>query len=450
MEPHSTATPASAAPPLVPPAHAAPAGNGQGHSAKPPTPQHAEDEIPHDLHRPHLLMVIAVVILFVGVLAGLFVVGRVPHDKVRAQAEGDANEQKEMITSVTVAKPKRSEAAHTVSLPCDIRPYQETLVYPRTTGYLKKLYVDIQDRVEAGQLLAEIDSPEVDAELDQARASVLQSQANVTKGQSDLDLAQRTLDRYANIQGTSVTPQERDEKLAARDQAAAALVQAKANVVVAQANVERLVVMQGFEKITAPFSGTVTLRNYDVGALLTASESGVGRELFRITQATTLRVFVNMPQIESSDIKEGQVAKLAVRNFPGKEFTGSVSRLADAIDPATRTMPLELDFPNPNGELFAGMYGEVRLDVAESSPSLRVPTSALVFNAGGAQVALVRDGKVHFQKVTVGRDLGTELEISTGITGDDRIIVNPGERLAEGVDVQTVDLDKPKVAIATP
>ncbi len=397
--------------------------------------------------------VAGVVILFAAVLVGLFVIGRTPHEKERAQAEADANEQKELITSVTVAMPKRSEATHTVAC-CRVMAQPQsrrTLSFiPPPTGYLKKLYVDIQDHVESGQLLAEIASPEVDAELDQARASVLQAQANVTKAQSDLDLAQRTLDRYVNIQGTSVTPQERDEKLAARDQAAAALVQAKANVVVAEANVERLVVMQGFEKIAAPFSGIVTSRNYDVGALLTASESGVGRELFRITQATTLRVFVNMPQIESSDVKVGQVAKLTVRNFPGKEFTGSVSRLADAIDPATRTMPLELDFPNPNGELFAGMYGEVRLDVTEAAPSLRVPTSALVFNAGGSQVAVVRDGKVHFQKVVVGRDLGTELEIASGIAPDDRVIVNPGERLGEGVDVQAVDSDKPKVAAATP
>jgi RND family efflux transporter MFP subunit len=435
----------------TPPQHAG-GSNGQPRSAAAHGPaEHMEGEIPSDLRRPHPVVIVGVFLLLAGVLLGLFFLGWYPRQAEKKLAAQDAEEVSNAVPVVTVAAPKSNAASHEVVLPCDIRPNQETLIYPRATGYLKKLYVDIQDKVEKDQLLAEIDAPEVDAQLEQARAAQLQSQADVKKAQADLDLAQRTLDRYQNIQGTSITQQERDEKSSARDQAAAALEQTKANVKVTDANVMRLEVMQSFEKITAPFSGTITARNYDVGALLSATNSGEGsaHELFRLTQATTLRVFISMPQVEASDVKAGQEATLTVRNFPDKTFTGTVARIADSVDPNTRTMPFELHFANPDGKLYAGMYGEVRIKVTEPRTTLTVPTSALVFDAAGTQVALVKDGRVHFQPVVVGRDLGTELEIHSGLTPEDRVIVNPGERLAEGVEVQANEAGKPRTAIAS-
>ena len=364
------------------------------------------------------LVIIGVLVLFAGLLAGLFFLGWFPRQAEKRQAADDAEAASNAVPLVTVAAPKSNAASHEVILPCDIRPNQETLIYPQATGYLKKLYVDIQDKVEKDQLLAEIDAPEVDAQLEQARASQLQSQADVKKAQADLDLAQRTLEQHQNIQGTGITQQERDEKSSARDQAAAALEQVKANVKVTDSNVTRLEVMQGFEKITAPFAGTITSRNYDVGALLAATSfsEGRGHELFRLTQASTLRVFINMPQVEASDVKTGQEATLTVRNYPQRKFTGTVARIADSVDPNTRTMPFELHFANPDGKLYAGMYGEVRITVTEPRTTLTVPTSALVFDAEGTRVAVVKDGKVHFQPVMVGRDLGTDLEINGGLT----------------------------------
>ncbi|HEY4328407.1 MAG TPA: efflux RND transporter periplasmic adaptor subunit [Phycisphaerae bacterium] len=441
----STATlpePSKAAPPSP--------SNGQSHAAaaSPAEHAHAEDEIPHDLHRPRAWMLILIVILFIGALVGLFFVGWYPHEAEHAQASADAQEQRSFIPTVSVAAPRHDNASHELVLPCDIRPNQETLIYPRGTGYLKKLYVDIQDHVEAGQLLAEIDAPEVDAQLAQARASQVQSQADVTKAQADLDLAQRTLDRFQDVTSASVSQQEKDEKRTARDQAAAALEQAKANVIAAEANVQRLVVMQSFQKITAPFSGTITARNYDVGALLSAGSTS-GRELFRLTQATTLRIFISVPQVESSEVKAGQEASLTVRNFPGKTFNGTVARVAGAIDPNTRTMPFELHFANPSNELYSGMYGEVRLVVTEAKPATLIPTSAMVFDAGGTQVALVRNGKVHFQKISIGRDMGTELEVTDGLAADDSVIINPGERLVEGVEVNVFN-NKPQTADQRP
>jgi RND family efflux transporter MFP subunit len=419
------------------------------------TEEHHEEEIPRDLKQPGWLMVVAVGLLFIAALGGLFFLGWKPHEQQQKQAAEDASQQGDTRPVVTVATPKQVAGAHDVVLPCDVRPNQETLIFPRATGYLKKLYVDIQDRVEAGQLLAEIDTPEVDAQLEQTKASRMQAQANVVKAKADLDLAERTLERYGGVGNTSVTQQERDEKRTARDQAAAALSQAQANVVAADANVQRLTVMQSFEKITAPFSGIITSRNYDVGALLTAgggnsstgSASG-GRELFKLTQADTLRVFVNMPQVDAAAVRVGQNATLTVRNYPNRTFTGAVARLAGAVDPNSRTMPFELHFANPNGELYAGMYGQVKLGVEDGASALVIPTSSLIFNAGGTQVGTVKDGRVHFQNVSVSRDLGTELEVTGGLNQEDQVITNPGERLSEGVAVQVAGQEKANFASA--
>jgi RND family efflux transporter MFP subunit len=410
--------------------------------------EHDDEQIPKDLKRPHTLTVIAVALLFVAVLAGLFFLGLKPHEQEIRQAEEDATAINSLVPVVNVIQPKPTEAAHVVVRPADIRPNQETMIYARTSGYLKKLYVDIQDHVKEGQLLAEIDTPEVDAELIQAKAAAEQARANVEKAKADLDLAQRTLERYGVVGGTGATQQERDEKRSARDQAAAAVKQVEASVAAADANVQHLAVLQSFEKVTAPFAGTITARNYDIGALLTGGGNTPGRELFRLTESDTLRVFVSMPQADSSAVKVGQQAALAVRNYPGRTFTGTVARIAGALDPATRTMPFELHFANPKGELFSGMFGEVTLDVSENRPVLLVPTSAMIFNAAGVQLAVLRDGKVHFQPVKVGGDRGTELEIVDGLQPDDEVITNPGERIAEGSAVQVAARPPTKVAMA--
>ncbi|HVS72411.1 MAG TPA: efflux RND transporter periplasmic adaptor subunit [Phycisphaerae bacterium] len=399
--------------------------------APPPAPHDEHEALPKNLRKPHPLTVIFVVLVFIGLLAGLAALGWFPHEKAEKQAQADATEAAGQTLTVAVATPTRAQVTRDIKLPATIRPNQDTLIVPRTTGYLSKLYVDIQDHVKEGQLLAEISTPEVDAELLQARAAQVQADANVTKAQADLDLAQRNLERLQNVH-TEVTKQELDTSTTARDQAAAAVDQAKANVTAAQANVKRLEVLQGFEKITAPFDGVITARNFDIGALLTA---GQAHELFRIQQYRTLRVFVNVPQVYATSIKTGQDAFLTVRNFPGETFKGTVARTASAVDAATRTMPFELHFDNPDERLLPGMYAEARLPLSNPPQALLVPVGAMLFNATGTQVAVVKDNKVHFQDVTIGNDLGTAIEVLQGLSLQDQVITNPGERLAEGVEV---------------
>ncbi len=254
-----------------------------------------------------------------------------------------------------------------------------------------------------------------------------------------MPISRSTLDRYEAVQkqgNGNVTQQEVDEKRTAVEQAQAVITQTNADVVAAEANVRRLKVMQGFEQIIAPFDGVVTTRNYDVGALLSTADSGPGKEIFRIAETDKLRVYVNVPQVYATQIGIGEPAFLRVRNYGEREFKGVVARTSSSVDLATRVMSFELEFSNPNGELFPGMYGEAHLNVTDPHPVLRIPTSALLFDASGPHVALVQDGKIHFKTIKPGRDLGTELEVIDGIGPTDAVVATPGEQLTEGLAVQ--------------
>ena len=413
------------------------------HHAQP----HEEHTIPADLPRPSTKTVLVAVAVFLALLAALFVIGWVPYHNANTQADADAAEQASAIPAVQVVHPEPSAGAKTLELPCDVRANQETLLFPRTSGYLKKNYVDLQDKVTAGQLLAEIDTPEVDAQINQSRANLEQFKAAVFKAQADLELAQKTLARFESAQKAqpgSVTEQEVDQNRATVKETESALAQAKANVVAADADVQRLVVLQGFEKVPSPFAGIITARMYDPGALLSATNTTPGQELFRITQTDIVRVFVNVPQDDATKIDIGHPAFLAVGNYPDREFKGFVARSTSEIDVNTRTLALELHFPNPDGELYAGMYGQARIEIGESHPLLIIPTSALVFNAAGLQVATVDDQKkVHFRIIKTARDLGTRIEVAKGVSPDDQVIDNPGERLAEGVAVKVLPSTQP-------
>jgi RND family efflux transporter MFP subunit len=229
-------------------------------------------------------------------------------------------------------------------------------------------------------------------------------------------------------------PQDVDEKQAQFNQARHAFEAAKASVGAAAAAVQRLADLQSFQKVTAPFAGVVTSRNYDVGALLTAGSTG--KEMFRLVQSDTLRVFINVPQSYASGIKVAQEATFEVRNLPGRAFVGKVVRTSGAVDPTNRTLRVELNVDNKENALWAGMYGTVTLPILRDQPPLIVPSSALLFQAQGTQVALVRDNKIAMQTINVGRDLGQELEVIGGLNENDQVVANPGERLAEGVEVE--------------
>jgi RND family efflux transporter MFP subunit len=394
-----------------------------------------EEVIPKDLPRLGSVTVGALTGIGVVILGILFVVGYMPRRNRIAEADRVAAEAADKPI-VDVVLPKRTPTAGDLVLPGDARAFQEAALYPRANGYLKKLLVDIGDRVKEGQLLAEIDTPELDAQLNEARAATEQAKANLSKAQADLELAQTTMTRYGNLAKTAgaVTPQDVDEKRAQFNQSQHAFEAAKANVTASNAAVQRLTDLQSFQKITAPFAGIISERNYDVGALL--SSGNTGKALFRLAQSDTLRVYVNVPQSYASGLKIGQDATLEVRNFPDRKFVGKVARTSGAVDPANRTLRVEINVDNRDNQLWAGMYGTVTLPVLRDQPPLIVPSSALLMQAKGTQVAVIEANKVRMKTIGVGRDLGQELEVTTGLTENDQVVANPGERLSEGVEVQ--------------
>lgn len=371
----------------------------------------------------------------VALLAGAFALGFAPR---RARLEKLANDaaERDDRPRVEIEKPRKNPAPPELRLPGDVRAMQQTVLGARAVGYLKKLHADLGDHVEAGQLLAEIDTPEVDAQLVRARADVTLAKAAVVKAQRDLDLATSTLERWSGFaEKGGVTPQDLDEKRSAQAQASAALDAANAAVAAADAEANRLAVLQQFEKVTAPFSGTITARDLDVGALVVADLNGRGRELFRLEQVDVVRVFVDVPQPDATAIRIGGTAVVTVRNYPGREFKGVVTRNAGSLDPATRTLRCQVEVENKEGLLLPGMYGEARIALTSDHALLTIPSSAFVFDADGTHVWVVENGRSQRKAVAVGVDFGTALEVVRGLTGDEDVITNPGERLHDGVEV---------------
>jgi RND family efflux transporter MFP subunit len=408
---------------------------------------HDEHQIPVDLPEIGTGGVLLIAVVVLALFGGLFLLGWMPHEKAQAQARKEAAEASSAKPIVDVTKPKTTTGAVDLVLPGDVQANQSTAIYARTNGYLKPLPpgIDIGAQVKAGQLIAEISSPEVDAELEQARASLEQANVNVGRATNEYNFNKGTFERYEGLSKTGgVTQQQLDEKRAAYNIATSSLKAAQAAVLVAQAAIKRLTELQSFERVTAPFDGVITARNYDAGALISVANTSPGKELFRLDQTDTLRCFVSVPQGYSTDVKPGQAADLLVRNYPGKPFEGKVARTAGAIDQATRTLRVEVDIPNAEHKLFPGMYGQIRFKIPRERPAVVLPTSAFIFNAQGLRVAVVDDqDKVHYRTVTLGRDFGSEAEVSQGVTPDDRVVTNPGEHIAEGVDV-TVNAPKGK------
>jgi RND family efflux transporter MFP subunit len=411
----------------------------------------AHDRIPVDLPEVSRGAAVVIGVVALVLLGALFLIGFIPHNKRQGEARRDADEAASVKPVVDVMQPKRSEPVINLVLPADVQAFQTTSIFARTNGYLKPLPpgIDIGAKVKAGQLLAEISAPEVDAELEQAKASLQQANVNVGRSTNEFNLRKSTFDRYTGLSQTGgITAQQLDEKKADFNIAQSSLKAAQASVAAAEASVKRLTETQGFQKVVAPFDGVITARNYDAGALISASTSGAaaGKELFRLAQSDTLRVFANVPQTYATEVKPDQEADLLVRNFPGKPFTGKLTRTSGAIDPATRTLRVEVDLPNAKQELYPGMWGQVRFKINQARPPVVVPTSAFVIGADGVKVAVVDAAdKIHLKKVTIGRDFGADAEVVDGLTGEERVVTNPGERLAEGVEVKVVaPKDTPK------
>lgn len=397
--------------------------------------EHAE-ALPTNLPRIGLGGASLIGLSFLLLLAGLFLLGYRPYRSVQSDIISDAAEAAHRRPIVAVTTPKRQERTTELVLPAEIQAYQDTAIYPRSNGYLKRFLVDIGDRVQEGQLLAEIETPEIDAQLNQARAAVQQAQANIEKAKMDLGLGETTWNRYQTVGAGGVSQQELDEKRTQLDQAKAGLNVARANMVAAQAEVQRLEALSNFKQVNAPFAGTISTRNYDVGALLSPGGSGASRELFQIARTDILRIFAQVPQAYATLIEDGQRVKLHVSNYPGVTFEGKVTRSSGTLNPSTRTLRVQIDVANDEQLLFAGMYGQLTFHITQDRPPLLVPSSALIFDAHGLQVSVLRDGKARMKAITVGRDFGKEIEVLQGLTESDVIITNPGQRVHEGTEVQ--------------
>jgi len=358
-------------------------------------------------------------------VAVLLISGILP--RIQAGKNLGRETQEMAIPTVTVVHPKQSTTAPELVLPANVQAFIDAPIYARTSGYLKQWYVDIGAHVKAGQLLAEIDTPEVNQQLRQARADLNTAEAN-------LNLSRITTQRYNELlQTDSVSKQDADN--AAGDYAAK-----QAIVRSAEANVRRLEELQSFEKIYAPFTGVITARNTDIGALIDSGASGGQRtELFHIAQPDKLRVYVNVPEAYSQAAKPGLTADLTLAEFPGRRFQGKLVRTASAIDTNTRTLLVEIDVDNPTGTLLSGAYAEVHLKLPGAASSLIIPVNALLFRSEGLRVATVPDGRhAELQPVTLGHDFGNEVEVVTGLNGDETLILNPPDSIVSGQVVRIV------------
>ena len=337
-----------------------------------------------------------------------------------------AKETKEMaIPTVAVVHPHRAAPSNDLVLPANVQAYIDAPIYARTNGYLKKWYADIGTRVTAGELLAEIETPEVDQQLRQARADLGTAEAN-------LHLAEITSTRYAGLLKTdSVSKQDADN-------AEGSFAAQKATVQAMEANVKRLEQLQSFEKIYAPFAGVITARRTDIGALIDSGGSGGTRtELFHIAQPDRLRVYVNVPEVYSQAAKPGLTADLVLSEFPGRRFQGTLVRTSNAIDQTTRTLLVEIAVNNPTGTLLSGAYAEVHLKLPSAASSFTLPVTTLLFRSEGLRVATVVDGqRAELRPITVGRDYGAEIEVVAGLTGDESVITNPPDSIVSGAEVR--------------
>jgi RND family efflux transporter MFP subunit len=382
----------------------------------------------------------------------LVAIGAVPRLARQREALAAVHESPITHPVVTTIHPKLGELTSTLLLPGNIEPLYNAAVYARTEGYLERRNVDIGSKVKAGQVLAVISSPEVDQQSLQARATLAQSGASLQQARAALEqakanaeLTRLTKERDLPLgQQRAISQQIVDEAVQAHNAriadvaaAEANIAAAQANVTANQANVARLLQLQRFEQIVAPFDGVITARNVERGDLISTGSAAVGKPLFNIAQSGTLRIQIDVPQSDAVNIVDGQKASIDVKERLGREFTGTVVRSAGSLDSAARTMLTEVQIDNRDGSLLPGMYAQVKFTLAEPHAALIIPTSSLVIDHGGMHVVTVGDNKkIHFVPVVIGRDMGTQVEILRGIGGSDTLVASPGDLLHDGQDVE--------------
>jgi RND family efflux transporter MFP subunit len=364
-------------------------------------------------------------LLVVAIVAGA-VVYRGITTRVRAADEVKADTRELAVPAVSLTVPKHGAPQQEIVLPGNVQAFIDAPIYARTNGYLKRWYIDIGGRVRSGQLLAEIETPEVDQQLAQAHADLATAKANY-------DLAQSTAARYeALLRTDSVAQQDVDNAVGAAH-ARRAMVESATD------NVKRLEQLQSFEKVYAPFDGVVTARRTDIGQLIDSGSGTSARELFHVAAIHTLRVYVNVPQIDSPAAAPGVEAYLTLPQYPGRQFPGKLVRTAQAIDQASRTLLAEVDVANPSGVLLPGAYAEVHLKLASPATALIIPVTCLIFRTEGLRVGVVRNGRAALVPITLGKDLGTEVQVVSGLDGSEKVITNPPDSLVDGQEVRAAD-----------
>jgi RND family efflux transporter MFP subunit len=369
--------------------------------------------------------------MFLGLGAAVLVLGIVIYSGIHERAHAERTlgvvTERAAVPTVNVVQPMSGAVSQEIVLPGNTQAFNDTPIYARTNGYLKRWYVDIGAHVKQGQLLAEIDTPEVDQQLEQARADLKNAQANE-------QLAQITATRWQNLLKTnSVSKQE-------TDQAVSDLSARQASVDSTTANVHRLEQLQSFEKVYAPFAGVITARNTDIGALINAGAGGVPQELFHMAAVNRLRIYVAVPEVDSEAAQTGATATLTLDEFPGETFQGTIVRDSDSIDSASRTLNVEVDVDNVQDRIKTGAYVFVHLKIPHaphtSTQSLTIPANTLLFRSEGLRVGVVRNGQAELVPITIGRDFGATVEVVAGLHPTDQVIVNPSDSLASGNRVQ--------------
>jgi len=372
---------------------------------------------------------VAIGLTVLAVLGGAFVVAWLPKRNAQHELATSTKSSESALLRVQVVTPKVTQSDRSMALPGSVQPLEETVVYPRSSGYVTRWLVDIGDKVAEGAALAEIDQPELDQQLEQARAQLLQAQAGLVQASANRDYSKITLDRYQKLTPSGVASQQELDKSQAQAQVDEANVKvAKAAIEAQQANVRRLSQMKSWGHITAPFAGTVNSRTIERGALVSPTTP-----LFKISATDPVRVFVQVPQDVATAVRSDVSAKVSVREYAGRVFEGRVARSAGSLDPVSRTMNTEVRVPNPKGELFAGMYATVALTLPSPHKVFEIPATAVMNDAKGLRIAVVdAQSKLHLVTVVVERDTGATMEISSGVAEGDRVVKLSGAELIEG------------------
>lgn len=445
-------------------------------------PERVEQEapVPPRPQRKSRLRLIVFALIALLVFAGLILAGVLPRLARQKKINAAAQQVQQAIPAVTVVQVREAPASASLQLPGNVEAIQVATISAQTTGYLRRWHVDIGDRVRVGQLLAEIETPQIDQQLQQATANVAQSvatlgqmEANLNQANTNMEYSRITYERNQYLaQQHVVSDQVRDQMKAAYDESKAAVDAAQANINAAkatiaanQANLRSIKALQGFQKVFSPFAGVITARNVEIGSLVSQGSNNIststgttpssavqpgtgtiptgtnasanGGGLFEIARIDSLRIYISVPQTYAGIIKPGQVARVSVRELPDKTFQGKVVRTTSALDPGSRTLLTEVQMPNPDYQLLPGMYATVDFGVQSTDPPVRIPATALIIDTDGPRVAVVTsDQKVRYQKVVIGRDYGNEVDILSGLEPGATVVTNVPDGLADGAQVR--------------